>query len=700
MSTETSVPPPRMSGLDPVDAALLETLLREAPIGFAFFDESGRYQRVNRALAAIYGVDESRCHGRTPSDVLVSEDAAAHEAALAAVLAGEDRVGSERPLFGGEPGGTDDRDDTGERRRWSMEWYPARSDAGVHGAVLIAVDLSDRYRAEVALGRTEERYRSLLTATNQVVWTADADGEVREDCPEWRTVTGQTAEQYLSSGWLDAAHPDDREQVERAWNDAVADRATFDAIFRVRTQSGDFRYYRSRAVPIMRGDSLMEWVGAHSDITTQHEADDMRQRLTQQLGEAALRTVRLQKATSDLAEALTVGEVVQAMGEIGQSAVDADSTTLAELDSDDMRLHLLGDDPGHRGASRAGTAGPATMEYAVRECRPFIAGDPAEMRALLEAEDEPGVPEFLRTTEERAWVALPLLSAGRPIGALRFTFSASRDVSDEEKVFLEALAGQCALALERAKLFEREHRTAEALQTSLLPEDLPKVKGIRMQAFYRSGTQHVQVGGDWYDAFPLPDGRVAGVLGDVMGKGIKAATGMSRVRNALRALAFSMPEPADVLTGLDRMFDATEGVDQVTTLVYFVLDPETGQVDLSNAGHLPPLVVTENAGPWLLETDPDTPLGISSERGHHKFFVQPGNTVVLYSDGLVENRKRAVASGLDELVTVASQARPEVVGDPQHMLQYLVEGMLAGYEQDDDVTLLAVHLPVMDSAPE
>ncbi|GAB3447890.1 hypothetical protein GCM10027570_20820 [Streptomonospora sediminis] len=684
-----------MSELGPVDSALLETLLREAPIGFAFFDPSGRFQRVNRALAAIYGIDDAQCRGRTPADVLAPADAAAHEAAIAAVLAGEGVVNSERRLTGGET------DDSGRQRQWSLAWYPASGDGEVDGVALIAVDLSDRHRAEVALRRTEERYRSLLTATNQVVWTADADGQVREDCPQWRTITGQTAEQYLGRGWLDAAHPDDHEQVERAWNDAVADHATFDAIFRVRTQSGDFRYYRSRAVPIMRGDSLMEWVGAHSDITTQHEADDMRGRLTQQLGEAALRTVRLQKATADLAEALTVGEVVQAMTEIGQSAVGADSTAVGELDRDDLRLYLLSDDPGARSGTRAGHAAqgcPTTMELAARERKPIIAGNPAELRALLE--DEPGSEDYPGAADERAWVALPLLSAGQPIGALRFAFSTARDIPDEEKVFLEALAGQCALALERAKLFEREHRTAEALQTSLLPEDLPKVKGIRMQAFYRSGTQHVQVGGDWYDAFPLPDGRIAGVLGDVMGKGIKAATGMSRVRNALRALAFSMPEPADVLTGLDRMFDATEGADQVTTLVYFVLDPETGQIDLSNAGHLPPLVVTEHAAPWLLETDPDTPLGVSSERGHHKFFVQPGNTVVLYSDGLVENRKRAVASGLDELVTVASQARPEVVGDPQHMLQYLVEGMLAGYEQDDDVTLLAVHLPVLDIAPE
>lgn len=89
-------------------------------------------------------------------------------------------------------------------------------------------------------------------------------------------------------------------------------------------------------------------------------------------------------------------------------------------------------------------------------------------------------------------------------------------------------------------------------------------------------------------------------------------------------------------------------------------------------------------------------LGAGSERGHHKFFAQPSNTGALYSDGLIENRKRSVDAGLDELVRVVSTAPSEVVGDPQQMLEYLVESMLEGYEQDDDVTLLAVQLPVID----
>jgi len=678
-----------MSGLGPSESALLETILKEAPVGFAFFDTSARFQRVNPTLARLYGRAEEECIGRLPHDVLGEAAAEAHVAAVDRVLAGEPVVyGDQFPPFG--PAGA-------QAARWAPSWFPTHGEGGeVDGVALIAVDLSDRLRAEGELRRSEERYRSLLEATNQGVWAADPDGAVAEDCPQWRAVTGQRREEYLGRGWLDSVHPDDRPRVERSWDDSIADRTVFDETFRVRTCSGDFRYFRSRAVPMMRGDELSEWVGANTDVTTQHEADDMRQRLTQQLGEAALRTVRLQKATADLAEALTVDQVVQAMGEIGRSAVGADRTTVAEIGGDGLRLRVIG----RAGEPAAGSAPDHTglMSLAVREQRPCIAGGPLELLGLLEEDEEAAA--FVKATDERAWAALPLLSGGQPVGALRFAHTAPRDISDEEKVFLEALAGQCALALERAKLFEREHRTAEALQASLLPEALPEVQGIRMRAFYRSGTQHVQVGGDWYDAFPLPDGRVAGVLGDVMGKGIKAATGMSRVRNALRALAVSMPEPADVLTGLDRMFDATEAVDQVTTLVYFVLDPGTGQIDLSNAGHLPPLVVTERTEPWLLETEPDTPLGISSERGHHKFFVQPGNTVVLYSDGLVENRKRSVASGLEELVTVASQAPPEVVGDPQLMLQYLVEGMLAGYEQDDDVTLLAVHLPVIEAAPE
>ncbi|WP_017606082.1 SpoIIE family protein phosphatase [Nocardiopsis alkaliphila] len=684
MSAETSIPPPRINVAELPDA--VKSLLTDAPIGFALLGPDDTFGSINARMAAVYGSTPELCLGRTPSQILEEVGDPAGAGAQTSFLESVRESGI--PVRG--------RHRTPQGHTWDLTWFlvhdPTNGDE--HVALVGARDHEDD-----TARRGEQRLHALLQAGNQIIWSAGPGGEVREDCPQWRTLTGQDLDSYLGRGWLDAVHPDDRVRVERAWDDAVLDVTPFDSMFRVRTRAGGYGHYRARAHPIMDGAQTAEWVGTLVDITNEREADELRQRLNQQLSEAAMRTARLQKATSDLAEALTADEVVQAMSEIGRSGVGADHTSLVLFDRDHLRLRMLSAD-GCQGLPRGGFSldYPDIAALAVADRLPHLAAGPAELRVLLE--EAPEVEALLERTRERAWVALPMVVAGRPIGALRFSFEAPREVTDEERVFLEALAGQCALAIGRAIVYEREHGTAEELQHSLLPEALPKVPGVRLAAYYRSGSQHVQVGGDWYDAFPLPDGRVAGVLGDVMGKGIPAAAGMSRIRNALRALAYSMPEPADVLTGLDRMFSATEGMDQVTTLVYFVLDPVTGQLDLSNAGHLPPLVVAGNAGPSLLEAEPDTPLGVSSTRGHHKFFVQPGNTIALYSDGLVENRKRSVDAGLDELVRKASEALPDVVGDPQQMLEYLVESMLEGYEQDDDVTLLAVQLPVIDSASE
>ncbi|WP_026118191.1 SpoIIE family protein phosphatase [Nocardiopsis salina] len=683
MSAETSIPPPRIDQAELPDA--VTSLLTDSPVGFALLGPDDTFGTINKRMADLLGRTPAQCLGRAPTALLEEAEEPGHAAAYRDSLTSARENGR----------AVRDRHHTRDDQVWDLTWFPVTEPrSGDRHVALIAARDHDGAVAE----REEQRLRALLEAGNQIVWTAGPGGEFREDCPRWRAITGQEVDAFLGHGWLDALHPDDRCRVERAWGDAVLDVTPFDAMFRLRTRSGGYDHFRARAHPIMEGAETAEWVGTLVDITTEREALELRQRLNQQLSEAAMRTARLQKATSDLAEALTADEVVHAMADIGRSGVGAHHTSVVLLDRDRSRLRVMAAGQGHDLPRRAFSLNhPDVAALAVADGRTVLADGPGCLRELLE--EAPEVDELVESTPERAWAALPMMVGGRPIGALRFAFSAQREVGEEERVFLEALAGQCALAIGRAMLYEREHGTAEELQRSLLPEELPEVEGVHLTAFYRSGSQHVQVGGDWYDAFPLPDGRVAGVLGDVMGKGIPAAAGMSRIRNALRALAFSMPEPADVLTGLDRMFAGTEGMDQVTTLVYFVLDPVTGQLELSNAGHLPPLLVG-NAGPSLLETDPDTPLGISSERGHHKFFVQPGNTVALYSDGLVENRKRSVDAGLGELVHVASEAPPEVVGDPQQMLEYLVERMLEGYEQDDDVTLLAVQLPVIDSAPE
>jgi serine phosphatase RsbU (regulator of sigma subunit) len=248
------------------------------------------------------------------------------------------------------------------------------------------------------------------------------------------------------------------------------------------------------------------------------------------------------------------------------------------------------------------------------------------------------------------------------------------------------------MAVARARMHEREHRQVVSLQEAILPKRLPQLDGVDAAFRYIPGSLDTEVGGDWYDLFGFPDGRIGLVVGDVIGKGITAAAGMGRVRAALRALAFTDPSPAAVLTGLDRLFDATENAESLTTVVYAVLDPPSGALRISDAGHLPLLVLRARGGVGYLETDEQeaaTPLGLSEVRCEHEVSLEHGDVVIGFSDGLVETRDAAITTGLERLRTAACNA-PE--GDLDSLLDHLVDEMLRDQEQDDDVTLLAVRI--------
>jgi serine phosphatase RsbU (regulator of sigma subunit) len=423
----------------------------------------------------------------------------------------------------------------------------------------------------------------------------------------------------------------------------------------------------------------------------------MRGRLTEQLSAAALRTARLQQATSMLAEALTVEQVVEVITEVGRTAIGALRSAVALLEPDGTRLRVVPDDgmpssPDSDGAPLT-LASPSIITKAIAARRPVLVEDPDDLRRQFEGELDIYPVNVMATSDERSWVGLPLLAAGAPLGALRFSFGRPRRITEEERVFLEALAGQCALAVERAGLYEREHTTAETLQRSLLPDRLPSVPGLVLTGRYLPVTRNMEIGGDWYDAFRLADKRLAVAVGDVMGKGLSAAAGMGRVRNALRALALTDPRPAAVLGGLDRLFSATEEEEQVTTVAYLVIDPETGDGMLGNAGHLPALILEGDSAPRFDPVEPGTPLGWASPRKQHAFSLRPGSTAVFYSDGLVENRNRGLDVGLEELAAVAGRADQDLLGQPERLLEYLVDHMLTGHEQDDDVTVLVMHVP-------
>ena len=711
MSMDTSVPGQQ----DASDAALVDMLMLEAPVGLALFGSDLRFRWVNAALTRLSErsgedpsapsdphPDPSAWAGLRPSAVWPEHVATRAEAALHKVL-DEGMPLAERgyPVMSPPAGGpaATAASVPAEDVCGCASWFPVHDAAGkVFAAGLIMLNVAglSTEAAEAAaaeIKRSEERYRSLVQGGAQVVWVAAPDGAMKEDSPEWRWITGQSEQEYTGFGWLKSVHPEDRERVERDWRECVRTGKIFDDRYRIRTKGGSYRHYDVRAVPIERDGKIVEWVGASSDVTSQREAEEMRGRLTEQLSAAALRTARLQQATSMLAEALTVEQVVEVITEVGRTAIGALHSAVALLDG--ARLKVVNGDLRSAPDSAGGELtlqSPSVMTKAIATRHPVLVEDPDDLRRQFDGELEID-PERVAASDERSWVGLPLLAAGAPLGALRFSFGRPRKIIEEERVFLEALAGQCALALERASLFEREHTTAETLQRSLLPDRLPSVPGLVLTASYLPVARNMEIGGDWYDAFRLADQRLAVAVGDVMGKGLTAAAGMGRVRNALRALALTDPRPAAVLGGLDRLFSATEEEEQVTTVAYLVIDPETGTGVLGNAGHLPALVLEAGCAPRFDQVEAGTPLGWASPRKQHAFNLRPGSTAVFYSDGLVENRNRGLDAGLEDLAAVAARADEELLARPERFLEYLVERMLAGHEQDDDVTVFVMHVP-------
>jgi PAS domain S-box-containing protein len=713
---DTSVPGQQ----DASDAALVDMLMLEAPVGLALFGSDLRFRWVNAALTRLNEPagadpsapsdphpDPSAWAGLRPSAVWPEHVATRAETALRKVL-DEGMPLAERgyPVMSPPAGGpaSPAAAAPAEDVCGCASWFPVHDAAGkVFAAGLImlnvaglstgATEAAEAAAAEIK--RSEERYRSLVQGGAQVVWVATPDGAMKEDSPEWRWITGQSEQEYTGFGWLESIHPEDRERVERDWRECVRTGKIFDDRYRIRTKAGSYRHYDVRAVPIERDGKIVEWVGASSDVTSQREAEEMRGRLTEQLSAAALRTARLQQATSMLAEALTVEQVVEVITEVGRTAIGALHSAVALLDG--ARLKVVNDDLRNAPDSAGGELtlqSPSVMTKAIATRHPVLVEDPDDLRRQFDGELEID-PERVAASDERSWVGLPLLAAGAPLGALRFSFGRPRKIIEEERVFLEALAGQCSLAVERAGLYEREHTTAETLQRSLLPDQLPSVPGLVLRAMYRPVAKNMEIGGDWYDAFRLADQRLAVAVGDVMGKGLTAAAGMGRVRNALRALALTDPRPAAVLGGLDRLFSATEEEEQVTTVAYLVIDPETGTGVLGNAGHLPALVLEAGCAPRFDQVEAGTPLGWASPRKQHAFNLRPGSTAVFYSDGLVENRNRGLDAGLDELAAVAARADEELLARPERFLEYLVERMLAGHEQDDDVTVFVMHVPAV-----
>ncbi len=285
-------------------------------------------------------------------------------------------------------------------------------------------------------------------------------------------------------------------------------------------------------------------------------------------------------------------------------------------------------------------------------------------------------------------LSVPLQARGRTLGAV--TVARSGELTDADDELVENVVRRAALALDNARLYEQQREVAVTLQRSLLPRRLPEVAGVRLASRYLPGADGTEVGGDFYDAVELPAGRLAVTVGDVMGRGVRAAAVMGQLRAALRGYALENHPPAEVLARVDALVQALEDGELVTAL-YGVLDPSSRVVTVANAGHPPPVVVGASGRVRVVHLDPGPPLGVDVRSfGVVDVTLDPGDTLLLFTDGLVEDRAMPVYEGIEKLVAgLAADARARS-GDPDAVCAAALDVMGRGPHHDDDIALLAV----------
>ncbi len=404
------------------------------------------------------------------------------------------------------------------------------------------------------------------------------------------------------------------------------------------------------------------------------------------------RADRLQELTTSLSGALTPDEVVDLFLRQVSAAVDAAAAGMGILD-EGARL------PGAAGWKDGGVLVPpawldATAERrtplrdAVQSGRALYFSDAG---ALLEA--YPEARDLVGQDEQRAFAFVPVVVGRRVFAVTVIAWDEPVPLAGDDRSFIETVASQCGQALDRAQRYETERTIAETLQRSVLPETLPAMEGATVAARYLPGTAAMDVGGDWFDTIPLADGRLGFVVGDVVGKGVQAASTMAQLRNGMRALTLDSSDPGNIVTKLNRLLDGYTDA-SFATLAFVTVDPLTYEATLISAGHLPPLVLAPGGEPHMLEGSRGLPLGVDPDTRYEPWSttLEPGSVIVLYTDGLVERRDRSLDEGLRLLVEAAGEAS----FDPEQIVDLLIERLIGAHDRGDDVAVLAVAL---DRAP-
>jgi hypothetical protein len=340
-----------------------------------------------------------------------------------------------------------------------------------------------------------------------------------------------------------------------------------------------------------------------------------------------------------------------------------------------LRSEVLILGPGTPGARAMATGSPILFDH--------IDHETAERLAR-----HPGARE--RAESYTSYMAMPLIARGVVVGCTIFARGAASPAFNPDDIALaDELASRAAVCIDNARLYDRERRTARALQQGLLPSQPRVPDGLEVAQVYLPVGASV-IGGDWHDIVPQSSGRAALIVGDAMGHGPEAAAVMVQLRTAAHTLADLELPPGEVLARLDKMAAEIASA-PFATCIYVVIDPPSGRCEIAQAGHLPAALVQPGGETTLLELPPGLPLGLAAESFHAtQISLPPGATLALYTDGLVESRARSLDAGL----TALCGALGTTLASPTATLATACHTITQALRQhgEDDITLLLARI--------
>ncbi len=399
------------------------------------------------------------------------------------------------------------------------------------------------------------------------------------------------------------------------------------------------------------------------------------------------------KMTAQLVPAFcTAAEVLVLESLIGDNEVPAHSDANVPL----RRLHVKHDreNPAWQAAFPVGEilrypdGSPYTRCIASGEPVLELAITPEAAKKLARAWRRKPVSGLL---SETSMLLLPAISKGTVVGLFCcFREPGTRRFDRYDMEMAMDFASRQAVFFDHATRYNREHATALTLQRAMLPTGLTYPSSIEVKHRYLPGSELVEVGGDWYESIRLPGARVALVVGDVAGHGVRAAVTMGRLRTAIQTLAMLELPPAESLQQLDELMqNIGEREPHFATCAYAVYDAVTGEIELAVAGHLPPLLVRPDGTNEYLEVSPSPPLGIIEdgivETTRHQ--IEDGSLFVLYTDGLVESRDRDISEGLERLESAFGEGAPDK--DLEDLCKTALDGVYSDAKRDDIAVLIA-----------